>query len=113
MTHAEFLAAYRDGRVRVGIDRKAAARFVSARVLLPLVLLPVLGLGVALALVGHFIIGAIVFLLGIGFRYAVRTTSQGFVLQHALRNADFYRDALASGAMRLIEPAAAREEAQA
>jgi hypothetical protein len=67
MTHAEFVAAYREGRVRVGIQRKTAARFVSARVLLPLVLLPVLGLG----------------------------------------------DALASGAMRLIEPDVTRKEAQA
>jgi hypothetical protein len=113
MTHVEFVTAYREGRVRVGIDRKAAARFVSARVLLPLVLLPVLGLGVALALAGHFIIGVIVFLLGIGLRYAVRATSRGFVLQHALGNPDFYRDALASGAMRLIEADATQKEPQA
>ena len=71
MTHAEFVAAYRDGRIKAGIERKAAARFVSARVLLPFFLLPVLGLGVGIALLGHFIVGAIVFLLGLGVRYAV------------------------------------------
>ena len=113
MTHAEFVTAYREGRVRVDIDRKSAARFVSARVLLPFFLLPVLGLGVALALLGHFIVGAIVFLLGLGLRYAVRATSRGFVLQHALGKADFYRDALACGALRLIEPDATRKEPQA
>lgn len=110
MTHSEFVAAYRDGRVRVWIDRKTAARFVSARVMLPLVLLPVLGLGVAIALLGHVIAGAIVFLLGIGTRYAVRSTSRGFVLQHALGKPDFYRDALAFGALRLIDTATPQKE---
>ena len=50
MTHSEFVAGYHEGRVRAVIDREAAARFVSGRAVLPLVLLPILGLGVALAL---------------------------------------------------------------
>ncbi len=35
MTHAQFVAEYHAGRIRVSIDRAAAARLVSERLLLP------------------------------------------------------------------------------
>jgi hypothetical protein len=84
MTHAEFVAAWREGRLRVEVDRKAAARAVSARLMLPFVLLPMMGAGVALALVGRYLIGAAVFLAAFGLRFAVRRSAAGFVLQRAL-----------------------------
>ena len=62
MTHEEFVAAYQAGRMRVTVDRAAAARFVAGRAMLPLVMLPILGLGVALALVGYVIAGIAIFL---------------------------------------------------
>ena len=96
MTHAEFVAAYREGRLKVQVDKSAAARMVSARLMLPLVLLPVMGLGVALALVGYFVIGALVFLAAIGLRFAVRRSAPGFVLQRALADERFYAEAIAS-----------------
>ena len=43
MTHEDFVAAYRAGRLEVKIDHDAASRLVSGRAMLPLVLLPVLG----------------------------------------------------------------------
>ena len=100
MTHAEFIAAYREGRLQVQVDKSAAARMVSARLLLPFVLLPVMGLGVALALVGHFIVGALVFLAAITVRFAVRRSAPGFVLQRALADERFYAEALASGLLK-------------
>ena len=33
MTHAEFVAAWREGRLRVEVDRAAAARAVSERLM--------------------------------------------------------------------------------
>ena len=60
MTHEAFVSAYRSGALRVNIDRTAAARFLSARLLLPFVMLPVLGVGVALALIGWIWTGLIV-----------------------------------------------------
>jgi len=101
MTHAEFIGAYREGRLKVRIDKPAAARMVSARLMLPLVLLPVMGLSVALALVGYFIIGALVFLAALGLRYAVRRSAPGFVLQRALVDERFYAEALACGLLSL------------
>jgi hypothetical protein len=100
MTHAEFVAAYRAGRLQAQVDRAAAARLVSARMMLPLVLLPVMGLGVALALVGYFVAGALVFLAAIAFRFAVRRSAPGFVLQRALQDERFYDDAVASGLLK-------------
>src|SRR3970040_1326343 len=87
-------------RLTVQVDKSAAARMVSARLMLPLVLLPVMGLGVALALVGYFVIGALVFLAALGLRYAVRRSAPGFVLQRALADERFYAEAIASGLLK-------------
>lgn len=101
MTHEEFVAAYQAGRIRVKIDRDAAARFVAGRAMLPLVLLPILGLGVALALVGYVISGIALFLGALLLRYVVRRSSDGFLLWRALRDAEFYRQVLAAQVLRI------------
>jgi len=103
MTHADFVNAYRAGRVKVTIDRNSAKRFVAGRGLLPFVLLPVLGISVAIALIGHVIVGAIVFLLALGLRWLVRASAQGFVLQHALQDEHFYKDVVAARVLRVEE----------
>ena len=92
MTHEQFVRGYHAGRVQVHVDRTAATRLVSARLMLPFVLLPVLGLGVALALTGHLFAGVAVFLAALGLRFFVRATSQGFVLNRALHDAAFYEE---------------------
>jgi hypothetical protein len=96
VTHQNFVTAYHAGRIRVKIDRDAAARFVSGRTMLPLVLLPVLGLGVALALVGYVIAGVAVFLAALVVRFVVRRSSDGFLLWRALQDAEFYRQVVAA-----------------
>jgi hypothetical protein len=101
MTHPEFVAAYQAGRVRVSIDRDAAARFVSGRAMLPLVMLPLLGLGVALALVGYVISGVAVFLAALLVRYLIRRSSNGFLLWRALQDADFYSQVVAAQVLRV------------
>lgn len=101
MAHEAFVAAYRSGDVVLQVDRKAAARFVSGRMLLPFILLPVFGLAVGLALAGWFIAGVALFLAGFLFRWFVRSSSHGFVLTQSLYSAAFYRDALAAGAIRV------------
>lgn len=90
MTHTEFLESYSKGTLRVHIDRSAAARFVSGRLLLPFVLLPVLGVAVAAALIGHLWSGVSIFLAALALRFLVRSSSPGFVLSRALQDASFY-----------------------
>lgn len=99
MTHEEFIAAYRSGTIRVRVDRQRAAKLVSARLMLPFVLLPLLGLAVALALTGRLVGGIAVFLLVLALRYAIRASSQGFVLSRALQNPDFYEEVVGAGVL--------------
>jgi hypothetical protein len=101
MTHQEFCLAYRQGTVRVRVNRVPAEKMMSARLLLPLFALPVLGLGVALALVGHWIIGLIVFLVGFGGPRLIKRSAPHFVLTQALENESWYRDAVAGGALQI------------
>ncbi len=101
VTHADFVAGYRSGDLILHVDRKAAARFVSGRMLLPFILLPVFGLAVGVALAGWFIAGVAIFLAGFLLRWFVRSSSHGFVLTQSLYSAAFYRDALAAGAIRV------------
>lgn len=90
MTHADFVRAYREGTIQVSVDRAAAARMMSGRLLLPFVLLPLLGLGVALALSGYLFTGIAVFVATLGVRLLVRRNSQGFVLSRSLQDPAFY-----------------------
>ena len=105
MTHREFVAAYHAGRIRVRVDRDAAARFVAGRAMLPLVLLPVLGLGVALALVGYLVAGAIVFVAALVLRFLVKRSSDGFLLWRALRDPQFYAEVVAARVLSVEESA--------
>jgi hypothetical protein len=101
VTHEEFVAAYKAGRVRVTVDRDAAARFVAGRAMLPLVLLPILGLGVALAIVGHVVPGTLIFLGALLMRFLVKRSSEGFLLWRALRDAEFYRQVVAAEVLKV------------
>jgi hypothetical protein len=103
MTHQEFVAAYQSGRIRVHVDREAAARFVAGRSMLPLVLLPIMGLGVALAIVGHYIIGGAIFATALLLRLFVRRSSDGFLLWRALRDPEFYREVYAAQVLKWEE----------
>ena len=105
MTHAEFVAAYQEGDVTVTIERMAAAKFVSRRMLLPLVRLPVLGIGVALALVGWLWTGFLVIAIGTLLPFLVRRTAPNFVMTQALQDERFYSDALAAGVLEVTAQA--------
>jgi hypothetical protein len=99
LTHAEFVAAYTSGRLRVNIVPKPAGEFLGRRMLLAWVLLPIFGAGVALALMGHWIIGLIVFLLGLGLRWLTRATAPGYIMQRVLADRAFYEDVRERGFM--------------
>jgi hypothetical protein len=91
-THAQFVRAYAEGTIEIGIDRAAAARHVSERLLLPFMLMPLLGLGVGLALVGYLLSGIAVFLGALALRALVRASSRGFVLNRSLQDPAFYEE---------------------
>lgn len=103
MTHGEFVAAYRAGAIRVNVDRAAAARYLSGRLLLPLVMLPVLGIGVALALTGWIWIGLAVIGIGTIAPILVKRSAPHFIITHALEDAKFYEDARANGVLEVTD----------
>jgi hypothetical protein len=99
MTHAEFVAAYRSGSLSVQVDPKAAARLVAGQMMLPFVLLPVFGIAVAVALMGHLLAGAALFLAAFAFRFFVRRSAPGFVLKRSLEDPRFYDHVVAAGVL--------------
>ena len=103
MTHAEFVAAYGSRSIRVDIDRAAAARYLSARLLLPFLMLPVLGVGVALALTGWMWTGFAIIGAGTIVPMIIKRSAQHFVLTHALEDKQFYDGVAESGVLEIRE----------
>jgi hypothetical protein len=101
MTHPEFVAAYRRGEIRVEIEPKEAAQFVSARLLLPFVALPVLGAGVALALIGWIYTGLAIIAAGFMVPRLIKRSAPRFILTQALQDPAFYDEVTKSGPLRI------------
>lgn len=102
LAHHEFVAAYRDGTITVHFDPPGAARYLSARLLLPLFMLPVLGIGVGLALTGRIWIGLTVIALGIIVPRLIKRGAPHFLIQQALNDENLYRDLLRADVMQII-----------
>ena len=101
MTHSEFIAAYARGEIKVEIDPQAAARFLSSRLLLPFVMLPVLGAGVALALVGWFWTGLAILVLGTIASRLIKRSAPHFVLTQALEDERIYGEVTRMNVLRV------------
>jgi hypothetical protein len=112
LTHAEFVAGYQRGTIRVDFDRAAAARVLSARLLLPFVIMPVLGIGVALALIGWFYAGLAVIAAGIIVPRLIKRGAPRFLLQQAIEDSSAYEALTSAGVMR-ITPLADGEQGAA
>lgn len=100
MTHAEFVAAYARGEIKIAIDPQAAQRFLSARLLLPFVMMPVLGIGVALVLIGWIYTGLAVIALGIIVPRLIKRSAPQFLLQDALKDPAVYEELVRQNIMR-------------
>jgi len=101
MTHAEFLTAYGQGTIKVDIDPAGAAQYLSARLLLPFVVLPVLGVGVALALSGWIWTGLTVIAAGIVAPRLIKRSATHFVLTRALEDERVYEEATRTNLLRI------------
>jgi hypothetical protein len=102
MTHEEFVAAYGRGEIRIEIDPRGAARHLSARLLLPFVTMPVLGIGVALALVGWVFSGFAIIAFGIIAPQLIKRSAPHFLLTQALESAAVYEEVTQSGVLRAM-----------
>lgn len=105
LNHDDFVASYRSGVVIVNVDPQAAARFLSARLLLPLFMLPVLGIGVGLALTGWIWTGLGVIALGIIVPRLIKRGAAHFLLQQLLTDAALYNELLHNRVIEVIRRA--------
>ena len=103
MTHAEFTAAYARGEIRVKMDPRAAARFLSARLLLPLVMMPVIGAGVALALIGWIAMGLGLIAIGFIAPRLIKRAAARFLLRSALEDPHLYEELAGTDVLRVIQ----------
>ena len=101
MTHTEFINAYGTGKLKVEIDPKNAARFISARLLLPLVMMPVIGIGIALALTGWIYTGIAVLAFGIIAPRLIKRSAPHFILTQALQDEKIYAEVTQAGILRI------------
>lgn len=101
MTHAEFVAAYARSEIKVQVDPQGAARFLSARLWLPFVMMPVLGTGVALALVGWIWTGLAVIAAAIIASRLIKRSAPHFILTHALQDERIYTDVTQMNVLRV------------
>jgi hypothetical protein len=101
MTHAEFLRAYTAGKIKVDVEPAAAARYLSARLLLPFVMLPVLGCGVALALTGWIWTGLTIIAIGALAPRLIKRSAPHFALTQALQDERVYYELTQSNILRI------------
>jgi hypothetical protein len=102
MTHADFVAAYQRGAIRIEVEPQGAARLLSGRLLLPLVAMPVLGLGVALALIGWIATGLALIAIGFIAPRLIKRSAPHFLLQQALRDPATYDELSKLGLLRIV-----------
>jgi hypothetical protein len=102
MTHSEFVAAYARGEIKAEVDPRGAARHLSARLLLPFVMMPVLGIGVALALAGWIFSGFAIIALGIIAPQLIKRSAPHFVFQQALQDSAVYDEVTKTGLLRVV-----------
>jgi len=99
--HAEFCAGLPAGRFRVVVDPKLARRFVSQRLLLMVVLMPVIGVGIALVLMGNTLPGALLVFGGVVLHRIVRWQAPRILVQMATQNPAVYEAVTQQGVMEV------------
>ena len=97
----EFRAGLPSGRFRVVVDPKLARRFVSQRLLLIVLLMPLIGIGIALALVGARWTGALMVAAGVVLHRVVMWQAPHILLHMAARDEKVYHQATHNGLMEV------------
>jgi hypothetical protein len=101
VAHDEFRAGLPHGRFHVVVDRKLARGYVGQRLWLLPVVLPMLGVGLALALSGVTWPGALLVLAGFVLHRAVAWNAGKILLHLALKDATVYGYATQNGIMEV------------
>jgi hypothetical protein len=101
VSHEEFRTGLPAGRFRIVVNPKLARRYVSQRLLLMVVLLPLIGVGIALALTGQTWLGASLVAVGVLLNRVVMWQAPKILLQMALRDPKVYGHVTEHGLMEV------------
>jgi hypothetical protein len=101
VAYEEFRAGLPAGRFRVVVDPKLARRYVAQRLLLMVVLMPLIGVGIALVLTGQTWPGALLVFGGVALHRVVRWQAPKILLNMALRDAAVYEHVTQSGVLEV------------
>ena len=96
-----FRAGLPAGRLRVIVNPKLARRYVAQRLLLLVVLMPVIGVGIALVLTGQTWPGALLVFGGVALNRIVMWQAPKILLQMALRDAAVYEHVTQNGLLEV------------
>lgn len=99
--HAEFRAGLPAGRFHVIVNPKLARRYVAQRLLLLVVVMPVIGVGIALALMGRTWIGASLVAVGVLLNRITLWQAPALLLQMAARDPAVYDFVTQNGVMEV------------
>jgi hypothetical protein len=97
----EFRAGLAAGRFHVIVDPKLARRYLSQRLLLVVVLMPLIGIGIALALSGARWTGALLVALGVVLHRLVMWQAPQVLLHIAARDPKVYAYATQNAVMEV------------
>ena len=113
MTHDEFVAKYRSGQCSAMVhksfamgmmgSRRLAKRYRYAHLLWSWVWLLSIPLAVVVGILTKWWIGVIVFGVGMLLPRAIKRSAEGFVLDGALENAQFFDEAIKTGALKITD----------
>ena len=101
IAYEEFRSGLPAGRFRVVVDPRLARRYVSQRLMLIVVVLPVIGVGLALALTGRTWLGALLVAAGVVLNRVVMWQAGRIVLHLALNDAKTYGQVTQAGVMEV------------
>ncbi len=97
----EFRDGWRHGRFHIVVDPKRAPAFVAHRLHATWIALAIIGPGIALALSGQALAGALLVALGIALRRVVKWQAGKILVHLAAQQAAVYHDATARGVMEV------------
>jgi hypothetical protein len=101
VSHEEFRAGLPAGRFRVVVDPKLARRYVSQRLMLVVFLMPLIGVGIAVALTGRTWIGAALVAAGVVLHRVLMWQAPKILLHMAQGDAKVYGYATENSVMEV------------
>jgi hypothetical protein len=99
--YEEFRAGLPAGRFRLVVNPKLARRFVSQRLMLVVIVMPVIGIGIALVLMHVTWPGALLVAAGVLLHRGVQWQASRILLHMALRDAAVYEQVTQGGIMEV------------